>query len=101
MIEPRGALPHRPRLSPKVRLRWDRSSQRHLLVPEKGPLLSSTAADIAALCTGHETVFGIVDRLAEKYGDQPREVLERAVVGFLEALALRGLLRDAGDQERG
>ncbi len=83
----------RPRLAGKARLRFDRRSARHLLLyPERGLVLSPTAAEIVRLCTGELTVEGIVDRLAAKYGGVPRERLEGEVRQFLQALAERGLL---------
>ncbi len=84
----------RPRLAPKVRLRLDRQTRRYLLLyPEKGMQLNPTAADIVQLCTGEHTVAEIVARLAEKYAPQPREVIEREVLSFLEALSARALVR--------
>ena len=83
----------RPRLAPKVRLRFDAKSERFMLLyPERGMVLNPTAADIVQLCTGELTVAEIVARLAEKYAPQPREAIEREVVQFLDAMADRGLV---------
>jgi coenzyme PQQ biosynthesis protein PqqD len=83
----------RPRLATKARLRYDRQGERYLLLyPERGLALNGTAVDVVRLCTGEHTVAGIVDQLAEKYGDQPRPVVEREVLSFLESLADRGLV---------
>lgn len=90
----------RPRLAAKARLRFDRQRQRYLLLyPERGLELNPTAADVVQLCTGAHTVESIVDRLAEKYTSQPREVLAREVTTFLGGLADRGLIEEgpAGD----
>ena len=84
----------RPRLAGKARLRYDRQSQRYLLLyPERGLELNGTAADVVQLCTGEHTVAGIVAQLTEKYTDKPREVVEREVLSFLAALADRGLVQ--------
>jgi coenzyme PQQ biosynthesis protein PqqD len=84
----------RPRLAPKVRLRWDRKDGRHMLLyPERGLVLNATAADVAQLCTGEHTVAEIVDRLAQTYAPQPRDVIEREVLAFLTAMAERGVIR--------
>jgi coenzyme PQQ biosynthesis protein PqqD len=84
----------RPRLAPKVRLRLDQKTNRYLLLyPEKGMQLNPTAADIAQLCTGEHTVGEIISRLVEKYSPQPREVIEREVLSFLEALSERALVK--------
>jgi len=84
----------RPRLAPKVRLRFDAKSERFMLLyPERGMELNPTAADIVQLCTGELTVAEIVARLAEKYAPQPPATIEREVSQFLDGLADRGLVR--------
>jgi coenzyme PQQ biosynthesis protein PqqD len=86
----------RPRLAAKARLRFDRKSERFLLLyPEKGLVLNPTAADILRLCTGEHTVEGIVEQLAGKYATEPREAVEREVLDFLRTMADRGLVHDA------
>ena len=85
----------RPRIAAKARLRYDRKAERYMLLyPEKGLVLNPTAADIAKLCTGDLSVGAIVDQLASKYGKEAT-VIEREVIGFLSALAERGLLQEA------
>ncbi len=85
----------RPRIAAKARLRYDRKAERTMLLyPEKGLVLNPTAADIAKLCTGDHSVGAIVDQLASKYGKEAA-VIEREVMGFLSALAERGLLEEA------
>ena len=84
----------RPRLSPKVRLRFDRRTGRSLLLyPETGLDLNRTAAEIARLCTGDYTMDEIVRSLAQTYGAVPPPIIERDVNTFLSALAARGLLQ--------
>jgi pyrroloquinoline quinone biosynthesis protein D len=90
----RLAADARPRLAPKVRLRWDRKDERYMLLyPERGLVLNATAADVVKLCTGEHTVAAIVERLAEKYAPQPAEAIVREVLTFLQAMADRGLIR--------
>jgi pyrroloquinoline quinone biosynthesis protein D len=90
----RLAADARPRLAPKVRLRWDRKDERYMLLyPERGLVLNATAADVVKLCTGEHTVAAIVERLAEKYAPQPAAAIEREVLTFLHAMADRGLIR--------
>ena len=87
----------RPRLAPKVRLRWDRVEGRHMLLyPERGLALNGTAADIVQLCTGERTIAEIVDALAGKYAPEPRDAVERQVLAFLTAMVERGLVRSEG-----
>ena len=87
----------RPRLASKARIRFDRLTERYLLLyPEKGLQLNPTAADIVRLCTGEHTVGEIADRLADKYPAQPRPAIEREMLELLDALAERGLVRYDG-----
>jgi coenzyme PQQ biosynthesis protein PqqD len=84
----------RPRLASKARLRYDRQNDRYLLLyPERGLALNGTAVDVVRLCTGEHTVTGIVEQLAAKYTNQPREVVAHEVLSFLATLADRGLVQ--------
>jgi coenzyme PQQ biosynthesis protein PqqD len=84
----------RPRLSPKVRLRFDRRTGRHLLLyPETGLELSHTATAIARLCTGEWTIEDMVDHLTRAYDDVSPNEIRREVCEFLDVLADRGLLQ--------
>jgi coenzyme PQQ biosynthesis protein PqqD len=86
----------RPRLAAKARLRFDRKTQRTMvLFPEKGLELSPTAAEIVRLCTGEYTVSAIVERLLEKYAGRDRDSIESEVLEFLNAMADRCLIEDA------
>ena len=83
----------RPRLSQKVRLRFDRLTGRHLLLyPETGLELNNTATAIARLCTGEWTIDDMVDHLTRAYDDVSPHEIRREVCGFLDVLADRGVL---------
>ena len=87
------ALDARPRLASKARLRFDRKTERHMLLyPERGLVLNPTAADVVRLCTGEHTVDAIIEQLAGKYAS-PRETLEREVLSFLREMADRALVQ--------
>jgi len=89
------SLESRPRLAPKVRLRYDRKAERYMLLyPEKGLVLNPTAADVAQLCTGEHTVRAISSRLAAKYAQEATTV-EREVLNLLNAFLERGLVQEA------
>lgn len=89
-------LDARPRLAPKVRVRFDAKSERFMLLyPERGMVLNPTAADIVQRCTGELTVAEIVAELAAKYAPQPRAAIEHEVVQFLDAMVERALVRSA------
>ncbi|HTQ04577.1 MAG TPA: pyrroloquinoline quinone biosynthesis peptide chaperone PqqD [Polyangiaceae bacterium] len=83
----------RVRLAPRVRLRFDRHSGRHvLLYPERGLELNASGERIAALCVEERPVAEIVELLAAGASDTPRDLVERDVLAFLGALEGRGLL---------
>jgi coenzyme PQQ biosynthesis protein PqqD len=83
------------RLAPHARLRFDRHSQKHMLLyPEHGIVLSATAADALALCVEARPVLAIVESLADKYGKTEKEAIVRDVVELLQGLADRGLVRE-------
>jgi coenzyme PQQ biosynthesis protein PqqD len=87
----------RPRLAAKARLRYDRHSERYMLLyPERGMNLNRTAADVLQRCTGEQTVAAIITELAGMYGHEPAAV-EREVVAFLDELANRGLVHDSSE----
>jgi coenzyme PQQ biosynthesis protein PqqD len=84
----------RPSLAPRARLRFDRRSGRRLLLyPERGLLLTETAAEIVGLLDGQRTIAAIVDTLVAAHGGGARAAIERDVLAFLDALAARALLR--------
>ncbi|MQA11820.1 MAG: pyrroloquinoline quinone biosynthesis peptide chaperone PqqD [Pseudonocardiaceae bacterium] len=73
-----------PRLSPHVRLTFDRVRERHVLLgPESVSVLNPTGAAILDLCDGQRTVAEIVGELREEYdhvvGDEVRNFLARLV----------------------
>jgi coenzyme PQQ biosynthesis protein PqqD len=85
----------RPRIASKARLRYDRKTDRTMLLyPEKGLVLNATAAAIAKLCTGEHSVAAIVEQLASQYG-KDAAAIESEVMKFLAALSERGLLQEA------
>ena len=88
-----AAVNDMPRLSRHARLRWDAREGKHLLLsPERGLLLGETAAAIVSLCDGAHTVDAIVAALAERYGADSRDAIERDTLALLDDLARRGLL---------
>jgi pyrroloquinoline quinone biosynthesis protein E len=87
------ALDTRLRLAPKVRLRLDERSAKHLLLyPERGLELSASAARIAAACREERTVREIVDEVAAAAPGEPRARIESDVIAFLGSLEDRGLI---------
>ena len=82
---------HRPKLSPKARLRPDGPSGKlALLSPENVMLLNATGAAIVELCDGR-TVAEIVASLGERFSAPPGR-LESEVIRYLGQLRDKGLL---------
>ena len=76
----------RPRLGPHLRLRFDRSRGRHVLLgPESVIVLNGTGADVVGLCDGTRTVAGIVAELRTRY-ERP---VDGEVRDFLARMAAR------------
>ena len=76
----------RPALTRRVRMSFDRSRGRHVLLsPESVIVLNPTGADILGLCDGHRTVADIVTELAARYD----RVVDDEVEGFLARLVAR------------
>jgi pyrroloquinoline quinone biosynthesis protein D len=74
----------RPRLAPHVRLTFDPSRERHVLLsPETVVLLNATGATTLELCDGTRTVGEIVAALHARYSrvaaDEVRRFLGRLV----------------------
>lgn len=72
-----------PALSRHVRMRFDRTRERHVLLgPESVIVLNPTGADILGLCDGHRSVSDIVAALQERY----HRVVDDEVTAFLTRL---------------
>jgi pyrroloquinoline quinone biosynthesis protein D len=76
----------RPRLARHVRLTFDRTRERHiLLLPETVVVLNGSGADILGLCDGRHTVAEIVAELGARYEAVPDDEVRR----FLTRLVAR------------
>ena len=72
-----------PALSRHVRLRFDRTRVRHVLLgPESVIVLNPTGADILGLCDGHRSVSEVAAALRERYD----RVVDDEVTAFLTRL---------------
>jgi coenzyme PQQ biosynthesis protein PqqD len=91
MIEPASVV----RLAPHARLRFDRHRQEHMLLyPERGLVLSATAAAVVAELDGARDVAAIVEALAAKYDRGDRPAIATDVLDLLRSLAARGLVTE-------
>lgn len=79
----------RPRLAPHVRLSYDQSRQRYvLLTPEAVTVLNDTGAAVVNLCDGQRTLAEIVAELAPRYQRVPADEVSH----FVDRLAAAGRL---------
>lgn len=76
----------RPRLTRHVRLSFDRTRERHILLhPETVVVLNGSGAGILELCDGRRTVAEIVGELGARYESVPDDEVRR----FLTRLVAR------------
>ena len=76
----------RPSLARHIRMRFDRTRERHVLLgPESVIVLNPTGADILGLCDGRRTVAEIGAELAARYD----RVVDDEVAAFLTRLVTR------------
>ena len=81
------------RLAPHARLRYDRHRQEHMLLyPERGLVLSATAAAVLAELDGARSVMAIVESLGARYDGGDRSAIAADVLDLLRSLGSRGLL---------
>ena len=74
----------RPRLARHVRLTFDRTRQRHvLLLPETVVVLNDTGAAIVERCDGQHTVAEIETELSGRYATVPDGEVRRFLSGLL------------------
>ncbi len=76
----------RPRLARHVRMTFDRTRDRHILLhPETVVVLNGSSAAVLDLCDGQRTVAEIVAELGARYEGVPDDEVQR----FLTRLAAR------------
>jgi pyrroloquinoline quinone biosynthesis protein D len=85
-------------LARHVRLSFDRTRQRHVLLhPETVVVLNGSGADILELCDGRRTVAEIVGALGARYGSVPDDEVRR----YLDRLVARRCVELSDDQTDG
>src|SRR4029077_5566761 len=83
-------------LAPHIVFRFDDTRSRWIIMaPERLMLPDEQAVEILQLVAGGEGVGAIIDSLAERYTQAPRELIGNDVVAMLQDLADKGCLVDA------
>jgi pyrroloquinoline quinone biosynthesis protein D len=85
------------RLAPHIVFRFDVTRSRWIIMaPERLMLPDEQAVEILQLVDGAAGVGTIIDSLAQRYTQAPRELIGKDVVAMLQDLADKGCLVDAG-----
>jgi len=85
------------RLAPHIVFRFDDTRRRWIIMaPERLMLPDEQAVEILQLVDGTAGVAAIIDSLAQRYTQAPRELIAKDVVAMLQDLADKGCLVDAG-----
>lgn len=79
-----------PRLAPGCRLH---PTEPMLLIPEGALNLQGPAREILAQLDGKQSVSAIVDELRKQYPDEDGEQLQQDVLGLLQRMEQRGVVR--------
>jgi pyrroloquinoline quinone biosynthesis protein D len=83
--------------APHIVFRFDEVRQRWIiLAPERLMLPDEQAVEILQLVDGKTGVSAIVDSLAARYSQAPRELIAKDVTTMLQDLADKGCLAGAG-----
>jgi len=81
------------RLAPHIVFRFDDTRQRWIMMaPERLMLPDEQAVEILKLVDGKASVGTIVDSLAARYSQAPRELIAKDVTAMLQDLADKGCL---------
>ena len=83
-------------LAPHIVFRFDETRQRWvILAPERLMLPDEQAVEILQLVDGKTGVGAIVDSLANRYSQAPRELIAKDVTAMLQDLTDKGCLAGA------
>ena len=86
------------RLAPHIVFRFDETRQRWIMMaPERLMLPDEQAVEILKLVDGKTGVSAIVDSLAARYDQAPRDLIAKDVTTMLQDLADKGCLAGADD----
>ncbi len=82
-----------PKLPRHAKLRFDKPRGKWIiLAPERVFELDAVAHEVVALCDGERTLGRIIDVLAEKFDQAPRDVIAGDVTAMLQGLADKGFI---------
>src|SRR5262245_19250081 len=85
------------RLAPHIVFRFDDTRSRWIIMaPERLMLPDEQAVEILQLVDGQARVGAIIDSLAQRYTQAPRDLIATDVAAMLQDLADKGCLVDAG-----
>src|SRR5215813_11675561 len=81
------------RIAPHIVFRFDDTRQRWIMMaPERLMLPDEQAVEILQLVDGKASVGALIDSLAAKYSQAPRDLIAKDVTAMLQDLADKGCL---------
>jgi len=84
------------RIAPHIVFRFDDTRQRWIMMaPERLMLPDEQAVEILQLVDGKASVGAMIDSLAARYTQAPRDLIAKDVAAMLQDLADKGCLADA------
>lgn len=84
------------RIAPHIVFRFDDTRQRWIMMaPERLMLPDEQAVEILRLVDGKTSVGAMIDALAARYTQAPRDLIAKDVTAMLQDLADKGCLADA------
>ena len=82
-----------PKLPRHAKLRFDKPRDKWIiLAPERVFELDEIAYEVVSLCDGERSLVDVVDVLAEKFDQAPRETIHTDVTAMLQSLADKGFI---------
>lgn len=82
-----------PKLPRHAKLRFDKPRDKWIiLAPERVFELDEIAYEVVSLCDGERSLVELVDVLAAKFDQAPREAIHTDVTAMLQSLADKGFI---------
>ncbi len=82
-----------PKLPRHAKLRFDKPRDKWIiLAPERVFELDEIAYEVVSLCDGERSLVEVVDELAAKFDQAPRDAIHQDVTAMLQGLADKGFI---------
>jgi len=82
-----------PKLPRHAKMRFDKPRDKWIiLAPERVFELDEIAYEVVSLCDGERSLIDLVDVLADKFDQAPRDAIHQDVTAMLQGLADKGFI---------